>query len=121
MPSSARKKKLQRPLLGDGVCSFFSLDAATPEIYTLSLHDALPIRHPTDHDCCNDRMTGSQQGTAMRQLASTSTRAARSPTTTRAARPTASGQMGRARPGVEPASAAETTVRTTATAEHPGL
>src|SRR5438105_6098229 len=26
-----------------GVCSFFFSDTATPEIYTLSLHDALPI------------------------------------------------------------------------------
>src|SRR2546429_6606755 len=29
---------------------FFFNDTATTEIYTLSLHDALPIYHPADHD-----------------------------------------------------------------------
>src|SRR4051812_49968886 len=33
---------LSRPLLSSGF-SFFFNDTATPEIYTLSLHDALPI------------------------------------------------------------------------------
>src|SRR2546430_7400704 len=31
---------------------FFFNDTATTEIYTLSLHDALPI--PADHECCPD-------------------------------------------------------------------
>ena len=30
-------------LFGGGQCFFFFNDTATPEIYTLSLHDALPI------------------------------------------------------------------------------
>src|SRR5215216_7976596 len=30
-------------------CFFFFNDTATTEIYTLSLHDALPIREPVEH------------------------------------------------------------------------
>src|SRR3712207_7883998 len=33
-------------------CLFLFNDTATTEIYTLSLHDALPISHP-HHDCTN--------------------------------------------------------------------
>src|ERR1035441_3858384 len=41
MPSSAGKKKHLRAC--DVPCPFFFTDTATTEIYTLSLHDALPI------------------------------------------------------------------------------
>src|ERR1039458_9425980 len=47
--SSWREGLVRRPEAGEGICGlFFFNDTATPEIYTLSLHDALPIsqRHP---------------------------------------------------------------------------
>src|SRR5215510_10638216 len=37
--------------LGDEVCFFFS-DAPTTDIYTLSLHDALPIYSAASSHCC---------------------------------------------------------------------
>src|SRR2546422_4384184 len=36
---------------------FFFNDTATTEIYTLSLHDALPILHRAAHDVCTRRGT----------------------------------------------------------------
>src|SRR6266545_6010942 len=35
------------------LCSFFFNDTATTEIYTLSLHDALPICYGINSRCCN--------------------------------------------------------------------
>src|SRR6266404_2709431 len=47
MPSSARKKK-HIMICSMNRCFFFN-DTATTEIYTLSLHDALPIACPNGH------------------------------------------------------------------------
>src|SRR3712207_8256421 len=45
---------------------FFFNDTATTEIYTLSLHDALPISQPTQHDADQPRRwartTGDREG-----------------------------------------------------------
>src|SRR5690606_42136139 len=40
------------------VCSFFFYDPPTPEIYTLSLHDALPIFGAVTHVFINDPLQG---------------------------------------------------------------
>src|SRR5258708_21696933 len=45
---------------------FFFNDTATTEIYTLSLHDALPICPPADVRCCRDRSSASWRSTASR-------------------------------------------------------
>src|SRR2546429_5063283 len=41
------------------LCIFFFNDTATTEIYTLSLHDALPIFEPSSATTCSSRTTAS--------------------------------------------------------------
>src|SRR2546427_8281085 len=48
---------------------FFFNDTATTEIYTLSLHDALPISHSTKSGCC----PAASQSATSRPVAATST------------------------------------------------
>ena len=40
----------------DNTCLFFFNDTATTEIYTLSLHDALPILRPADESRLRDKL-----------------------------------------------------------------
>src|SRR5712691_1051537 len=47
-PDPARVFSLRDGLTAACSCSFFFNDTATTEIYTLSLHDALPISHSRD-------------------------------------------------------------------------
>src|SRR2546422_10281200 len=48
-------KRLQ-PEFNNALIYFFFNDTATTEIYTLSLHDALPISHPPRHRAAQRRV-----------------------------------------------------------------
>src|SRR6202142_4791532 len=52
--------------LSDGYCFFFFNDTAPTEIYTLSLHDALPISPPGN--VVPDRVSGAPEPFASRPL-----------------------------------------------------
>src|SRR5207253_11175357 len=55
---------LQHYILSSIFLSFFFNDPSTPEIYTLSLHDALPISPPSRAGCAATRpSTGSRSST----------------------------------------------------------
>src|SRR5256885_17191835 len=45
---------------------FFFNDTATTEIYTLSLHDALPIYDAAPHDAVRYKMVSKRKGASMR-------------------------------------------------------
>src|SRR2546422_9681150 len=78
--STASVTRLSKTMAAAVVCSiFFFNDTATTEIYTLSLHDALPISPPPGRDVCEyDRAGGGpgarERGAARRDLDRKSTR-----------------------------------------------
>src|SRR6266403_3949404 len=49
-------------------CNFFFNDAATTEIYTLSLHDALPISRPSVSRRGGSRIGGSTSSACLRAI-----------------------------------------------------